>query len=1525
MNQDTSTHDGPPPNSLHRHVSDIPPPPDIPPDPDQRSARKRLHDDLESPTPDGCSTKRSLLSSQLADSMQPQAHFHSLQNVDQDDDVIEIQFDQGDLPSPVQMHTSTVLNDQVSSATATATAIFAPATATTSNTTATDSATPTATTSITTATTSVTTATALPVRELTATTVTATGTALNDQFDYVPTALNEQAVNDQLIITCNQQTTTTPLNEQHTDTPNMQMQEDDDPIQMFASDIESISSSSNDDDDDADDDFQPAAKRCLRSNAQITRKSLSNNKPPQVSLNTGTAATNGFIISRVEATPNAVHSNATSSKHQTTRNSNKNSKTSNIAASTATLSYATATSKGTQAANSSNNKNTSTAARNKPATNTATAPTLAATTKTSSNNVSSSNNNNKHRVNKQQAPATSTTSTAPVAKKCIDACAQSFITEDELYKHFVDTHCFDGTPVPTDAQVHALGFELCTRCSKVFKCGLVHASANCRVATHRDKALSNTFADNHRLFRQKFCSFNFATLKPSVHMPSVDHLHRSRAPTLNFMPGGEELRADFRRIFVAIVRSIQKTANTTHMNVISNWTLLLSLPRLLLCIPTTNINDKMSTATTVHHRISLFLDGQFEALLHSYNDTIATLDRSRSTNSINSPDATARQVTSIIKTSGDIGRAARRLESTASIADYKQISVQDSIDELLPLREQVPYPRTNTANMPCPTLDSDTVRRALITSSKGASGITGWHQSHIAAIASSTDGLQALTYVLNCLLSRSLPQPLLECINTSVLVPLQKPDGGVRPILIGDALVRLLSKCVVVAEQSHIAQRFHPVQVAVATKGGNEIAIHGIRAHLDAHPDHIAIAVDFKNAFGSIKREKVAAALDSFDYDRVKYTKWYFNAFTAMPSPVLTPTGSIIYYSEGVPQGGPTSMQWFCLAIHPLLANMHALLSAKGGSVVAYADDVFLLADPVSAFEAFNHINQYAIEFGLRVCHSKCNVLATTPTATNVATHLAERNGIPNKPQSALSILGVPVGTHAAECQLASSLVTGDVFTALKTINNLQCRLLLLRRCISAKYHHFARTMTPDASLACLTEVDNLCRDALSSIISTEQDPLSDTAWLEASLPLSSGGLGLKHLVQQRVSDYFASASCALLRWRNVLSSNHQMIKSIIDGQSRSATAIKSALDHCHQLCKELLDTPIKPSQQDPALPEKLLQHISSPALPRDIKSMLSGTTPSQYKLQKQLAQIHARLTFRKLWRSIPPMNPHRIQLLAKTNGTPSIAFNVIPTEPGLSVSNNELIIMARQYLSLPIESNLGLASTYTKCCCSSQYSRSNELCQGSHLFNCKHQGAYTVRHNALMDVVASAFKSVGITPELERVVHTPPQQGANNNRLPSRRFDIVASAADSNSRLICIDVSVTSHLTKEYYKQALNKPLVNAANACTSKHTKYRDDVQHDTEVLVPLIAETSGALHQNYLKLYEHLSTRVNGAPPLQASQFAPTFASYWMQRTSIVLWRETIRSLLRIAQMSSRLAGRAQHGHQLPSVPDASLASA
>ena len=761
--------------------------------------------------------------------------------------------------------------------------------------------------------------------------------------------------------------------------------------------------------------------------------------------------------------------------------------------------------------------------------------------------------------------------------------------------------------------------------------------------------------------------------------------------------------------------------------------------------------------------------------------------------------------------------------------------------------------------------------------------------------------------MVNAIFKKQLPPALNDAINNSTITALNKKDGGIRPICVSDMFIRLIAKCTVILEQNFIAKSMAPLQVAVGTRGGAEIAIHGIRAHLDANRDHIAIAIDLKNAFGSIPRIEIARAFDKLQLEPTLYTRWFFNHFGAPPSRVVLQGGASFTYNVGVPQGGPTSMQWFCLAIQNLLERSHRRLAPHQGTVISYADDTFLIGDPLNVLLAFQEFVDLAGRIGLRHRIEKCQMLGLHGILPAEVHDLATDCGFSIEPKNVIKILGTPVGDLKEEMDASMSLVDRGLFDRLKTVDDFQCQLLLLRYCIATKYTHLARTMCPAQARDCLTEIDRLTLEIVANLVRVQgPDDLPAHVIDQITLPLSEGGLSLKNLVAESEIDYYASASAALLHWRNVLEAGHPILT--IEG-TRSASALQSALKHVKQLIKSGFEDVIVPRVGDPAKPEARLPELPQVQLPKNLQEMMDKPTPNLHHLQRNLSCFQARQTFRNLWYSADRMSSQRIQILDNTTGTPSLALTALPTEPGLQLTNTETVIMLRQYLSMPLEPALGLpAVKRIRCACSHPFGQKDKSCHGNHLFNCQYDLAFLQRHEAVKTVIQECYNSAGIHVEVERPVSTIRRPQGKGNNTTERRYDIWGPAPDYIGKNYCIDVTITSHVTKEHFEKATTTVLQSAHAAITGKQSKYRKDIKHDREVFIPLCAQSNGALHKHFGVLFAQLGERVNGLPPLHANWASPTFSVYWLQRLSCTLWRETARALQRISTASITAAALA-----------------
>ena len=84
---------------------------------------------------------------------------------------------------------------------------------------------------------------------------------------------------------------------------------------------------------------------------------------------------------------------------------------------------------------------------------------------------------------------------------------------------------------------------------------------------------------------------------------------------------------------------------------------------------------------------------------------------------------------------------------------------------------------------------------------------------------------------------------------------------------------------------------------------------------------------------------------------------------------------------------------------------------------------------------------------------------------------------------------------------MAEEMIKEEAFQELEKIQDLQCRMLLLRHCLNAKYLHLARTLGPDSSHNALAKVDRLVKKALFKILDQVPGDSDEDIMLEASLP----------------------------------------------------------------------------------------------------------------------------------------------------------------------------------------------------------------------------------------------------------------------------------------------------------------------------------------------------------------------------------------------------------------------------------------
>ena len=274
-------------------------------------------------------------------------------------------------------------------------------------------------------------------------------------------------------------------------------------------------------------------------------------------------------------------------------------------------------------------------------------------------------------------------------------------------------------------------------------------------------------------------------------------------------------------------------------------------------------------------------------------------------------------------------------------------------------------------------------------------------------------------------LSRAhVPSIAIQMVRCGRMTVLTKPDGGVRGIVSGDALRRLVARTMAQQLGPAVKTATSPHQCALSTRAGCECIAHVLQGLCDVNPLTTVTSIDGVSAYDLISRRAMLSGLSGVDGGSASLP--FVRMFYGSPSEYLWEDESGVTHSipqgEGGEQGDAMMPLLFCLGQHEALQVARRGLRA-GEFLFAFQDDIHMATTPDRVGPVYTMV-QAALrqEAGISIHLGKTkiwNQAGVRPGACDILERAArERDpdarvwrgaGVPPEEQG-IKVLGTPIG-----------------------------------------------------------------------------------------------------------------------------------------------------------------------------------------------------------------------------------------------------------------------------------------------------------------------------------------------------------------------------------------------------------------------------------------------------------------------------------------------------------------------------------
>lgn len=482
-----------------------------------------------------------------------------------------------------------------------------------------------------------------------------------------------------------------------------------------------------------------------------------------------------------------------------------------------------------------------------------------------------------------------------------------------------------------------------------------------------------------------------------------------------------------------------------------------------------------------------------------------------------STDADTRAVRSATMKAADgyLGRACRSLDNVAHESTLSESELIAKLQTLHPPGAPLTAPTPHHAIIHIGPAELAATVAGM--ASGAAPGPTGWTEELLAVLFRDEPTALALAHMVTDVANNEVAPSVRRRLVRCRLIGIPKVGNGIRPIAIGEVLVKIAGHILLQQNAGEIAKAFQGLQMGVLSRGGGELIIHTVR---DLYAKGASVmTIDMVNAFNSPGRLHIQSALTHPAFSPFSAL---FDLEYASPSELLVTTKSgvhVVSSSCGTRQGSSLGGLYFCAVMHSIVEECaRAFPSVR---VQCYMDDITVCGPATDLAEVYAFLRPRMGDIGLNFNPMKCEILL----AEGCTLPLDLANAVKVCP-STIKVLGAYIGCprSAADLLVAKAEKHRCLFARMAAMGG-PLGLSLLTRCAQPRAGYNIRTHTPHVTDPMCIVFDNLMVEVF---VTLSEARLEAEHLAMLRLPTAMGGLGLPAVRELRELAYLASLHSAL-------------------------------------------------------------------------------------------------------------------------------------------------------------------------------------------------------------------------------------------------------------------------------------------------------------------------------------------------------------------------------------------------------------